>query len=164
MGNQQGKATEVQLAWLAGFLDGEGCFDLQKGYAKQLKRESYRPRIRVVNTDEPTLAAVLKIMEAMGAGQHVSRRRAKQGHWSDSWEVTVAGFKKGLRFLLQIEPYLKTKSNRAKQLIEYAESRLTDSPKRPFSEREITLINQIRRKELRWNPQRLHATHGPLEP
>lgn len=28
MGNQQGVATEVELAWLAGMLNGDGCFSL----------------------------------------------------------------------------------------------------------------------------------------
>lgn len=46
--------SEVQAAWLAGLLDGEGCFDAPRG----------NPRIRVKMTD---LDVVLRAADLMGA-------------------------------------------------------------------------------------------------
>ena len=48
MDNQQGK---IDLAWLAGFLDGEGSLHASRQYTKGLKQERYCPVLKVSNTD-----------------------------------------------------------------------------------------------------------------
>lgn len=146
MGNQQGKVSEIDIAWLAGFLDGEGCFDLQKAYAKGLKREgSWRPRIRVVNTDIPTLETVTRIMDGLQAGQHVGWRFPQNKRWATSWEVEVAGFQRGHRFLVQITPFLHTKKKQAEALLDFINLRAdSGNGHRPYSAKELELLTLLR--------------------
>jgi hypothetical protein len=54
--------SELQAAWLAGLLDGEGCFDAPRN----------NPRIRVKMTD---LDVVLRAADLMGATTHMEYDR-----------------------------------------------------------------------------------------
>jgi len=147
MDNQQGKTTELELAWLAGFIDGEGCLDFQKGYQKALKRDTYQPRVRINNTDIPTLNKVDDLLRRMMAGHYIYWRHPENKKWKSSWDVEIVGFKKVQRFLIQINPYLYTKKEKAEMLLDFTNSRLSNedgSGKAPYSEKEVKLLARLR--------------------
>lgn len=63
-------------AWLAGLLDGEGCFDSPRG----------NPRVRVKMTD---LDVVLRAADLMGAKTYLEP--AQRAEWSDTMVAQITG-------------------------------------------------------------------------
>jgi len=147
MDNQQGKVSEVDIAWLAGFIDGEGCIDFQKAYAHRLTNNRIRPRLRISNTHIDTLNTVTRIMDSMRAGQNVGWRTPQNAKWRKSWDVDISGFKRMHRFLIQITPYLHTKKVQAEAMLDFINSRMERSQKELYSENEITLINKVKMRK-----------------
>ena len=146
MGNPQGKIDENRISRLAGFLDGEGCFDLQHQYQKHLRRESWRPRIRVSSTDIPTLDRVTEILDRLSVAYHVSWRYPTKAKWSKSWAVETTGFKRAQEYLTRITPYLFTKRAQAERLIDFINSRMSGKANGhdPYTDAEVSLIMAIR--------------------
>lgn len=140
MDNQQAKVSETNMGWLAGFIDGEGCFDLQRSYVKNLKRESWRPRLRISNTDVPTLSVVDDIFTKLDAGHHIMWRYPTNRKWLPSWSAEIAGMMKMQRLLIKIIPYLYTKRRRAELMLDFVNSRFEGSSKNPFSDYELELL------------------------
>lgn len=87
--------SEVEAAWLAGLLDGEGCFDAPKG----------NPRIRVKMTD---LDVVIRAADLMGATTHgaVDSRLRVDGRPRSRLLVAQVTGKKALDVMHAILPYL----------------------------------------------------------
>lgn len=147
MDNQQGKVRETDIAWLAGFIDGEGCFDFQTSYSKRLIHTRLVPRFRVSNTDVKTLGVVTCIMEAMPIGHHVVWRSPQNVKWRRSWSVEITGIKRMRNLLIMLTPYLNTKQEQAEAMLDFINSRLQGHPKDIYKESEITLINKIKRRK-----------------
>lgn len=47
--------TDVDLAYIAGIIDGEGCITIQKSHKKRCSHASYQPMIVVLMTSEPVI-------------------------------------------------------------------------------------------------------------
>jgi hypothetical protein len=166
MGNQQGKTEDVDLAWLAGFLDGEGS--LMVKYCAGSRMQQYRrqgqpyiaPSICVVNTDQPTLDVVRQILANNGLPHHISQRTGGVGKngrpYQDSWDIRVVGFKRCKRWLETLIPYLRTKRGQAEALLELCNSRLSGYEKGAgYTARELAIV-----EELRTRPGSLHRPYA----
>lgn len=167
MDNQQGKNL-VDIGWLAGFIDGEGSFYFNK--AKKWRQEGHVwvPRIKVANTDYPTLEQVKRILTDHGFAFYVEERQQKtfnvQGKRNKPyWQVQIYGPKRCLKFCIWIAPYLFTKRREAEVVAEYCRLRLArpyeknangQTVRPPYSEQELELIASLRPLD---TPHRLHA-------
>lgn len=148
MDNQQRK-TEMDLAWLGGFLDGEGCFHMRKSVGARLRAMGlvyYRPTIRVCNTHQPTLGTVRQIFEANNWPFYVSHRNPANLNpkHNVAWDLEVSGIKRVAGILPALIPYLHTKRERAEDLLEFCESRLSKAPSASYTERETALLHVFR--------------------
>ena len=139
----QGKISDTELHWLAGFIDGEGCFDWQKQCAKGLKADRWRPRFRIANCDVPTLAVVEQIMVDMEAGHHVSWRYPSNPKWSPSWSVEITGMKRLHRWLPKIISALRTKRAQAQIQLDFLNLRAAVNPANPYTQKEMELIKAL---------------------
>lgn len=148
MDNQQGK-TEIDLAWFAGFMDGEGCFHMRNvagSRIRDLGKVYFRPTIRVCNTHQDTLQTVCTILDTHGLPYHVSHRTySSASKYLPAWDVEVSGIKRCAKWLPLLIPYLHTKREQAEQMLEYCLSRLSKAPSAPYNEREIELLHIFRR-------------------
>lgn len=158
MDNQQG--NDLDLAWFAGFLDGEGSitFKVQRGERlRGLNLVYYYPSVRVCNTDYPTLKVVTDILDAHGLPYHVSHRKGelKPGLHA-AWDVEVKGLKRCERWLNMIAPYLRTKQEKAYLMLEYIHSRKNYIIGAGYSAREEEILDLLRVRPNR--PHRLHAS------
>ena len=144
------------LAWLGGFIDGEGHIGVKRQAGRLLGGYNYYwPSIRICNTHEETLETVRAILIANHLAHHVSRRYPTNGT-RPSWDIEVKGIKRCQRWLSVIGPYLRTKQSQAAAMMEFIEARLAVSEREGYSDREIALLNQLRvRSPIR--PHRLHA-------
>jgi hypothetical protein len=107
-----GTASEAEIGWLAGFIDGEGTLQLSQARRDKTQKTYLMPRIRVVNNDLP---ASEKCQRLMGG-------RLYQ-HRPGSWGVTVSGMAQIAPLLATLLPHLTVKRARAELLIEYANIR-----------------------------------------
>ena len=169
MDNQQAKAIDIDLAWLAGFIDGEGSFMVVYLGGKRLRKE-YRergifyiaPRIVIANTDQPVLTVIQKILNDHGLPHHVSQNeRGVQQDGSvrkDYWDIRVQGMKRCLKWCKIIIPHLRLKQDQAQAMLRLIELRLNakngDLMKNGYSPEEKALIESLRGRISK--PHRLH--------
>jgi hypothetical protein len=111
-------ATEppVSLDYLAGFIDGEGCFSASLGTRPGLARGRYCRCVMIVTSCEPD--ALVRAQITVGGGRVLrvmapSRQRVR---WKASYRLTVQGADLD-RFLPRIIPHLIVKREVATQLL-----------------------------------------------
>lgn len=147
MDNQQRK-IEVDTSWLAGFIDGEGCFMMRKqagAYMKRINFVHYRPCIRICNTHMPTLDRVTEILKVHELPVHVSHRKYTNPKYLPAWDVEVAGIKRAAKWLPLLIPFLYTKKEQAELMLEFCESRLSSIVGNGYSTRELAILEYFRR-------------------
>jgi hypothetical protein len=98
--------TLTDIAYVAGFLDGEGCVSLawRKG---KLGYNYITPIIQITNTNEEVLIWIKSIF-----GGSIQFRPDTRKTRKDSWCVTMAG-ETALKFLKSVRPYLRIKTKQA---------------------------------------------------
>jgi hypothetical protein len=99
--------NEADLAWVAGFFDGEGCVMVRKYNAP--KRSQYPQYQVLVNVAQKNPAVLYWIADNFGGSVSVSGQTA---HWQASSVIAC-------NFLRQILPYLKIKGPQAVLALEF---------------------------------------------
>lgn len=106
------------LAWMAGFVDGEGCLTISRQIRKDRPSPSYRASITITNTKK----SALDIFETYYGGNvydvmenRTDKRKVK---WANAycWYCTVGRAKE---FLEDILPYLRIKNDQARIILEF---------------------------------------------
>lgn len=108
------KPSDVDCAWTAGIIDGEGCVYLGKaGQSKTLTRNYFYMRLSVANTDKKMVDKLQKLW-----GGSVHERYEDRKERSNLYFWTVAA-NKALFLLESIVKYMVTKKEHAKNAIEF---------------------------------------------
>lgn len=109
--------SDVEKAWLAGVIDGEGSIFLSKlthGNWRYRRGFIYVPALKVSNSNR---AFSNKVRDTIGKGS-VNFVEEKRSRWKDRWDYTGSGFV--LRGLLpQILPHMLVKREVAQRMLEY---------------------------------------------
>lgn len=112
------KVSDADLAWLAGIVDGEGCFSVKRPIVRQTyqqgKRTSYQLWLVICNTSEPMMRRVKKIYDALGV-EVGPIRRAWKGKKATRWQFTLEVARKHTLLMLTqaILPHLTAKRDEA---------------------------------------------------
>lgn len=131
--------TKSQAAYIAGIIDGEGCF-VKQSSSKHSNKHSCYPLIQVVTTDKVLMEWMVN---TTGIGSIYSAPR-KQKNWSDawSWNITSSYIR---QILPLIAPYLIIKKNHADLFMRIFDirnnRRLTSDEAKHFSE-ELSKLNK----------------------
>ncbi len=78
--------TDINKAWMAGFIDGEGCLSIYKQIRKNRPSPSWRPFVTIANTHRGCLNIFVE-----NYGGHIRFNSEKRSNkktgvkWSDSW-------------------------------------------------------------------------------
>lgn len=110
-------ATEVELAWVAGIIDGEGCIYITRnlpGKNSQCLTVRHHVAVKVTMGHEPTIDRVLAIAGVGTKQNHVSRGPRINASWS--W---IVASRKAESFLHEVRPYLYTKAAEADVALEF---------------------------------------------
>jgi hypothetical protein len=100
--------SERQLIYLAGIMDGEGCFYISK---------EFRHRMYVVNTDE----RIIRWLKTNFGGFVYSRISKKNPHWKRKYEWVIT--KPEVRDICTaIIPYLVGKREQAELMVKFRDS------------------------------------------
>jgi len=135
--------------YLAGFLDGAN-FTITK--CKDLKGcVYYQPSINAYSSSKEILEWCKKVTN-LG---HVVCRKARSPKHSDSYEWQVRGYKVE-KLLKEIYPYLKIKRKHAELLLQWCKRKKGS----PYTEEDLTIVNQIRELNKKGNLLRAHTSMG----
>ena len=99
------------LAYLAGFLDGEGCITLVR-----MKPKRYILRVNFTHTNKE----ILVWMKALFGGYLGPRKRRSDKH-KTAWGLNVDG-PRGENFIRAIYPWIKIKKGQAEVALKFRES------------------------------------------
>ncbi len=108
---------EQEIAWLAGFIDGEGSFFVTRTHSRGYL--SYRPCMAVSNTYIPVMAYINDLLKDYGA---ISRSRTKNRTSTgrkELEEVSVRSWSGCAKACALLLPYLKVKQMQAAILYEW---------------------------------------------
>ena len=109
--------NELELAYIAGFIDGEGTISVFFHKKKKL----WRPIFEICNTDLTTLEW---IRDTLGCGSIYSCKKEHKENWKKRY--TLQFFKADtLRVLPILIPFLKLKVRQANILIEYCSGEIS---------------------------------------
>ena len=108
---------DVELAWMAGIFDGEGCISIghvSPNVRNDLKNPSYRLTVKVTMGHEPTIRRVAEIVGVGTVHRHQARSIAANESWS--W---VAMARNAEMAIVLLRPWLLTKADEADVALEF---------------------------------------------
>jgi len=152
--NQQRKVSESDMAWLAGFIDGEGTVGIKVANNRN-GHIYFAPYVQIVNTHFATLDKVHQVLTDMQVGHHISEAKRhlapngkmKLAQYRPLWRVLINGLMRCKSFLIPITPLFVTKRQDAETVIDFINSRESSYYKQlPYSNYELELVNRFRRK------------------
>lgn len=127
MGNQQ-ERLEIDLAWLAALIEGEGWVSLALVKANQKNKEkptpAFQPNIGVVNTDLQLMDEVIKILSSNNIRFRKNLKKAYVGSdgrsRKEKLEISITIHSEIRKLINLIIPYMRgAKKNRCIKLLEY---------------------------------------------
>ena len=105
--------TDVDKAWLAGIIDGEGCI-----YARMEKSGYLKSSVQIIMTHLPTMQEISRITEGNAPKQQTPARTNKHKAWYIQFQA-----QRGAALLREILPYMRTKKSQAEIFIRLMEHR-----------------------------------------
>jgi len=106
---------QADLAWAAGFLDGEGCIHIAKQRYRSGRNHTYRLGVHVTQNDRPALQA---LCQAIGFSAPIYATKRAHNHRRQCYTVNFTGHS-ALRLLQAVMPYLRRKLSEAKAALQF---------------------------------------------
>jgi len=135
------------LAWLAGLIDGEGSFNLNKRFTK--KSKSFVPRIYICNTNPIIIEECENILKDAGIAYYISKRDPIKTAHSARFDLIIAGFKRCNNALNILLPHLRGKKPVAEVMAEFIKVRMEKYKKHHtrgkshYTEKELSMHRQM---------------------
>lgn len=154
---------ETDLAWLAGFMEGEGSFLIAHQRRNKRDAPQLRAGIDVSNTDPALIVKANKIFSDMGVNMHVREYTNKKGSTKPVFQISTARADYVKTICESLYPYLfGEKKARVDLVLNFVNSRLEKkkeeyAPK--YSEEDWGNYNSYR-NHVDTVPQRLDAKNA----
>ncbi len=123
-----GSISREEAAYLAGIIDGEGCFRVNVG--KPMNGAGNRTwrvacRLTVVNTAPEIIRRLSEIYAKLGIRFNYLYEKREKDHWKDRLSIVVTNDKALVKVLHVVMPYLTAKREEALTLCNFILWRLT---------------------------------------
>lgn len=105
-----GHLSDIERAYLAGIVDGEGCIQFHRRNAKDGRKPVYVLAVSIANTS-PALLDWLETRLPHRA--YIHRHTHSKPQWRDRYDWVLSGNRQVLIFLKEITPYLVIKKEQA---------------------------------------------------
>jgi hypothetical protein len=117
--------SDTDIAWLAGIIDGEGCFSVKrpirrKSGVRKGYKTSYQVWLVLCNTSLPMMERTTRILREVGIS-HQPIRKVWKGKKATRWQywLHIAKKKEVLRATEFLLPHLTAKADEAKVVVWY---------------------------------------------
>ena len=117
---------ELDAAWLAGIMDGEGCISTTYANGNKSKNH-YRCRVEVRNTNPFMIQRITQIMGNRGIHFFLHYLKKRESY-KEGMVFVVTGYKAIQAVLQMILPHLTAKYDEAKLMSEFISWRLNEHP------------------------------------
>ncbi|HEY9597061.1 MAG TPA: hypothetical protein V6D33_05275 [Cyanophyceae cyanobacterium] len=136
------KSNDLELAWLAGFIDGDGHISIV------LNGKKFAPRISISNTDYPTLKIILDIINKNNFHKfEPTNKEPRKPNHNNSWKIATQGFEQCSVWVTLLTPYLKTKLEKANYMAEFIKLRQRSENKAPYTIEELNIAKKLITKD-----------------
>jgi len=143
--NQQAKA--VDLAWLAGLVDGEGTIGLYKYMCG--KSLVCKPRFQICTTSPRLVKRVLEILEPLGFKLYVNQAEQRP-QWKERYTIVACKHETCEQIILMLYDYLVEKKPQADLLLGYLRSRHGKLGNgKGYSEKELATVEALKETNFR---------------
>lgn len=116
-------ATDIQIAWSSGLIEGEGCFVL----SKDKRSNHYKTAIQVEMTDLDTLQQLQEYLGGTIIESNYPSKFKKYPNAKPSWRWYIHKQEDILNILIKIMPYLKSRRlAKAQELFTYLEPKVVN--------------------------------------
>ena len=129
---------ENKLAWLAGFIDADGCIRLSRGWKKKKGQYSLIPQVSIHNTCLYTMNEVAQILSSVIPGFSLSWKKRISAKHAELVSISIMGIRRVEPVLNSLLPFLITKKLEAQLLLRFIGSRkigIHNSPYNPMAYR-----------------------------
>lgn len=141
MGNQQ--ATQSEIGWLAGIIDGEGHIGLSLANSNVSKTVKFD--LQIVNTDGGLIDKLVRILRSIGVNPYIRERTHVKATWSTNTIVTVGKMAHIKKILDVVKDELTgMKREKADVMLALIESRIQKTRFDKYDERELGLVKLFR--------------------
>jgi intein/homing endonuclease len=103
----------IQLAWLAGIIEGEGCFSLVTAG----RYNFFQIAITITNTDLLLLNECINILSSIGINARLTYRSKKIINRKPRYDVVLNGFENMKKFIDIILPFMKSSKKAQAELM-----------------------------------------------
>lgn len=116
--------NKIIFAYLAGFIDGEGCINIYKTTPnKHHLKPRYELNVCIYNTHKPTMDYLQEIINSITkCNVRLRHRTGWKEHWKDSCEIRC-GTQQAKILLENVLPYMVTKKEQAKLALEFIKTK-----------------------------------------
>ena len=116
--------NNLEIGYLAGIIDGEGCLNLYTCIDKKKIKKTYTYCRLTINTTDILLSNWLKEKIGVG-GVNKEQRKKPKPHHKQVYIYLMAAERDLLNLLLWIEPHLIIKKQKARECIEFLKNKIT---------------------------------------
>lgn len=142
MGNQQAK--DVDIAWLAGIIDGEGSILICKnGHKGSYHGSNMSVQFYITNTCSNIISKSQQVINDIGVNCRIYTKQYKGANkWKDCFRIDVNKFSQ-LKVLLEaVLPFLVSKKGQAEIVLRFIDSRASKG-RTPYDTDEIAMIDEF---------------------
>ena len=137
---------ELDYAWAAGFLDGDGSFSL-RAY-NRYKRNMIQPVVQSSQLCPEPLERLYKIADGGSINDNTVSPLGKQ-----VWRIQIYGRDRLITFLNGIYPYLIVKQKQCGLLLQVLAKQKTRGENKPYTENEWDWFFDQKRRIEEWNAE-----------
>lgn len=115
--------------YVAGLVDGDGCFNMHFRASKRSQIGRYTPQVMLINTNKEIIRRYCSVLGNNNIGYHISFRVAGKTTNRRRWDILVSGIKRCENICQHLYPYLETKKEQCNLLFQYCKHRLLNPKK-----------------------------------
>lgn len=128
--------TDVEAAWLSGFIDGEGYVGLHA--QRHGEKFYYQVDVQIQHTHWPTVERVVELLSKLGI-EVTAKSSSRAANQKDAWHVAVTGMDRVLLLADYMEPFTVTKREQWALLREWISSRKATPHKAGYTDYQLEL-------------------------
>ena len=146
---QSADKNELESAYLAGFVDADGCIGLHKQpTSKGNKKYNFVPSVSITTTCKKTFQFLDILLSKRQYGHHTVLRKVKKYNWKDRYQIECRGMKRCQKILDDIQKHLITKKEEALNVLKFIKLRQSHSKMIPYSKKELECVENVKLAKL----------------